>query len=94
MRLEADNIIQGRTAVILPELYDGIRQDIRAGNFQTDRFHRAVPERIDTAARHDFHRHAAFKNGRFPLKFMKGRTFRRCQRTPEGFIFFPRKRAV
>ena len=94
VRLEADDIVQRSTAVILAQLDDSIRQFTRTGQFQADRLHRAIAHGVDTTASHDFDRHTAFKDTVVLFKFVEFGTFSRRQGLPEGFIFFFGKGAV
>ena len=94
MSLEADDVVQGRTAVILAQLDDGVGQFSRIGKFKTDGFHGTETHGVDAAAGHDFDGHAAFKDAVVLFKVVEFGTFGRRQSLPEGFIFFLRKGAV
>lgn len=92
--LEADDIVQGGTAVILAKLNDGVREFSRIGKFETDRFHGTETHGIDAAAGHDFDGHAAFKDAVVFFKIVEFGTFGCRQSLPKGFVFCLRKGAV
>ena len=94
MSLETDDIVQRCAAIILTQLYDRIGQLSCTGDFKAYRLHGAKPQCIDTTGRHDFYRHAAFKDGIIFFKIVEFGTFCRRQGLPERFVFFFRKRAV
>ena len=47
--------------VVLPELHDRVRLAARSRIGQADRFHRAEPQRVHAARRHDLDRQAALE---------------------------------
>ena len=60
--LEADHVVQGAVAVILTQLDNSPVLFSRTRIAQTDRFERAVAQRIGAAAGHHLDRHAALKD--------------------------------
>src|SRR5262249_57452020 len=69
--LEAHHVEQRAEPVVLPQLYYRIRlarSRMRVG--QSERLHRAVPQRLRSTFRHDFNRQTTVNIGRRPFTFV------------------------
>ena len=93
VRLEADDIIESPLRIVFSQLYDRIVFFPAARVDQSDRLHRAVPQRFFAAPRHHFDRHTSLE---YPavVKSVHRRFLRIDQLLPEREILLFRQRAV